>query len=468
MSEVINIGRKDIFWNYTAMFLKMGVGVILFPFILRAFSQETVAIWSIFSTIIALTSLLDFGFNPSFSRNVSYVMGGATELKKVGRPEVKNSGEIDYNLFKGLILAMRWFYIRTAFLLLALLTTVGTYYIHSVMKTYTDSHAEVYVAWIILVVINSYSLYTSYYDAIMQGKGLIKRSKQIEIVGQSVYLIMSAVLISLKFNLIAVISAQALSIIIRRILAHRTVYTVKFKQLLKNVKITRNKKEILKLIYPNALKLGLCGFGGQLIAQSPILIGASFLPLNDIASYGITMQIISIIAVIATVYIYTYQPKIAQYRVNNDIDNIKFIYLKSCILQIFCFIIGGFVLLSMGNWGLTLIKSQTYLLPIPVIVLALFISLLVTNHTIATYIIASKNEIPFLKANLFAGFATVVLLLIFLKYTDLGIWGLVISVGVAQHYQNWRWPITVIKDLGIKKQDIFHSLRIINYRIKIR
>jgi O-antigen/teichoic acid export membrane protein len=71
-------------WNYAATFLQIGVGVILLPFILRVFPQETVAIWTIFTTIIALAGLLDFGFNPSFARNVSYVVSGVKELKATG------------------------------------------------------------------------------------------------------------------------------------------------------------------------------------------------------------------------------------------------------------------------------------------------------------------------------------------------------------------------------------------------
>jgi hypothetical protein len=43
MSNTINIGRKDVVWNYAATFLQIGVGVILLPFILRMFPQEAVA-----------------------------------------------------------------------------------------------------------------------------------------------------------------------------------------------------------------------------------------------------------------------------------------------------------------------------------------------------------------------------------------------------------------------------------------
>jgi O-antigen/teichoic acid export membrane protein len=44
MNNTINIGQKDVIWNYVATFLQIGIGIILLPFILRVFPQETVAI----------------------------------------------------------------------------------------------------------------------------------------------------------------------------------------------------------------------------------------------------------------------------------------------------------------------------------------------------------------------------------------------------------------------------------------
>jgi O-antigen/teichoic acid export membrane protein len=232
----MQIGRKDLYWNYAATFLQIGVGVILLPFILKVFPQETVAIWTIFSTIIAFSSMLDFGFNPSFARNISYVVSGVKELKKTGYQIVENhNGEIDYSLFKGLINAMRWFYSRVALILFVVLTTLGTYYLFTILKTYSESHTEVYISWAILCIINSYSLYTLYYDSLLQGQGLVMKAKQIQVVGQVVYIIVAVVLILLKANLIAIVSAQALSIIIRRILSYRTIYTTEFKQHLHDV-----------------------------------------------------------------------------------------------------------------------------------------------------------------------------------------------------------------------------------------
>jgi O-antigen/teichoic acid export membrane protein len=451
----MNIGRKDVIWNYAATFLKIGVGVILLPFILRIFPPETVAIWSIFSTVITLTGLFDFGFNPSFARNVSYVMSGVKELKITGYDIVEShNSEIDYSLFKGLINAMRWFYSCTACVLFIILLTAGIYYMHTILKTYSGNHTEVYTAWGILAIINSYSLYTMYYDSLMQGKGLIKRSKQIQIIGQSIYLTVAVILILLRFNLIAIVSAQALSIIIRRILSYRTIYTVEFKRMLHDVKAL-SKKTIFKLIYPNAVKMGLVQLGNLIVSRSSIILGALFLSLEEIASYGITIQIIWIIASVSTVYLFTYMSKMMQQRVHNDNISIKKIYLKSCLFLFCTFFICGLCLLVGGEWTLNLIKSQTSLLSKSFIFAALLVSVFDYNRGIAECILLTKNEVPFFKASLFTGCFMVVLLFLFLKYTNLGVWSMIMAPCIAQGcYQNWKWPYEVYIQLCISNRNI--------------
>jgi O-antigen/teichoic acid export membrane protein len=455
----VQIGRKDVLWNYAATFLQIAAQILLFPFILRILPQETIAVWTIFSTIIALVSLLDFGFNPSFARNVSYVFSGVKSLKTTGfyTVEGKNT-QVDYGLMKGLINVMRLFYSRMAIILLFILATLGTYYIYTVLKAYSGNQSEIYIAWIILGLINSYSFYTLYYDALLQGMGLIKRAKQITIIGQSVYLVAAIILILTGFGLIAIVSAQALSVIIRRVLSYYSIYTVEIKRNLRHV-VPQSKKDILKAIYPNAVKVGLTGIGSFLVSRSAIIIGSLYLPLDIIASYGITTQIIGIIAGISMVYFSTYQPKIVQYRVENDIAAIKQLYLKGCLILWAVYIAGGVALIFLGDWVMnSLIKSKTPLLGTPFIIVAVVISLLENNHGIAGNILLTKNEVPFFKAALVSGSATLLLLFIFLGFVDTGVLGMILAPGIAQGcYQNWKWPKVVIKELKIKKSDIYFA-----------
>jgi O-antigen/teichoic acid export membrane protein len=189
--------------------------------------------------------------------------------------------------------------------------------------------------------------------------------------------------------------------------------------------------------------------------------------LKTIASYGITIQIIAIISSIAGVYFATYQPKIVQYRVQNDNAAIKQLYIKGSVLLFGTFLLGSVVLVFFGQWALNVIGSQTPLLSKYYMIVALFVSLLETNHANAGGILLTKNEVPFFKVSLFSGALTVILLLVFLNYTNLGVWGMLLAQGIANAIiSNWKWPYEVYMQLQISKIDIknfIHNLKRIAY-----
>ena len=451
----MQIGRKDVVWNYAATFLKIASSALLLPFILRMMPSEMIGIWSVFMMITAFSGLLDFGFNPSFIRNVTYVFSGVSTLKVKGFESAsKENQTIDYGLLKGVITAMRWFYLRMAIILFFLLATLGTYYIYSLLQNYKGEHKEVYIAWALLCIINTYNLFTLYYDSLLQGKGLIKRSKQIVIVGQTVYLVIATILIMAGYGIVAIVSAQASSVIIIRWLSYHYFFTREIKQRLYNV-IPRPQKEILKAIYPNALKIGLTSLGGFMVTRSAIVIGSLYLPLEEIASYGITMQLIAVIAGLAGIYTSTYQPKIAQLRVVQDNSAIKDIYLKGQGILLLTFLIGGAGLLFIASWALDFIGSQTQLMPFKLSFLALILIFEETNLSIAGSILVTKNEVPFFKAALLSGFFIIIGLFVAFKYLKLGFIAMIlVPLIVDFSYQAWKWPWEVKKDLDIILNDV--------------
>ncbi|MBQ7259017.1 MAG: polysaccharide biosynthesis protein, partial [Paludibacteraceae bacterium] len=96
--KVEHIGKREIAWSYAGTFFMIGAGVILLPFILHEMPRETVGIWNIFQTITVLVMLLDFGFRPSFARNISYIFSGVKTLQKEGVAHAATDAEVDYGL----------------------------------------------------------------------------------------------------------------------------------------------------------------------------------------------------------------------------------------------------------------------------------------------------------------------------------------------------------------------------------
>ena len=441
------IGKKDVVWSYAATFFTIGAGIILLPFMLNKLPAETIGIWTVFQTISMLVFMLDFGFKPSFARNLSYIFSGVSLLKTEGVENVEETGQVNYSLLKGTLSAMKIFYRWLALLTLLLLSVAGTVYFHFLLKKYSGDHTDAIAAWVILIFINCYNIYTQYYDALLTGKGYIRQSQQINILGQCIYIILAIVLIYCGFGLTAIVASQLLSIVVRRVLSYRVFYTREMKKQLQDAD-TQSPIAILKAIAPNAVKSGLTSIGGFLVNKSSVFLASVFLPLSVVASLGITLQVLDILARCAVVMYTTILPKLAQYRVENDLKQLKKAYINCTVSLLTVFAVGGCGVLLFGNPLLELINSSTLLLPPAMAGVLLVIYALEYNHIIAAGFIMADNRIPFFIPSLLSGAATILLILTLVAYFDMGIWGMILAPGIAQlAYQNWKWPSVVIKEL---------------------
>ena len=447
MTEGIeHIGKRDVAWGYAATFFSVGAGIILLPFILYKMSAETVGVWNIFQTITVLVWLLDLGFRPSFARNLSYIFSGVRSLQTIGVSEAE-SGEVDYGLLKGTIRAMKTFYRWVALGVLLLLLTAGTAYFWYILQKYTGDRQDAMVAWVILVAVNCYNIYTLYYDSLLTGKGYIKRNQQIVIAGQATYLIVAIVMIYAGFGLTAIVSAQLLSYIIKRVISRRVFFTAHMREALQQAR-EQDYKQILRVITPNSLRVGMTNLGGFVVNKSALFIGTAFLPLTEIAAYGITMQVIDVMARCGGVMYQSYIPRLAQCRAERDIPALKHYYWQSVAALVAIYVVGGLAFVFLGDWALGIIRSDTHFLPAAMLCAILTISLLEQNHVLAATFIMADNKIPFMWPSLISGAATIILLVLMLDTLGMGIWGMILAPGIAQlAYQNWRWPSMVIREL---------------------
>ena len=376
-----NIGKQDVVWSYLATIFLIGAGVILLPFILHKMAAETVGIWNIFTVIIMLVNILDFGFSPSFARNVSYIFAGAKELRKEGVERVTD-GEVDYGLLKGTLKAMHLFYRRIALACFVLLATAGTAYFAYILRKYTGDRTDAMVAWVLLIGINCYNLYTLYYDALLLGKGYVKRNQQIIIIAQGTYLVIAIGLIYAGLGLSAIVGAQLIATVVKRVLAYRTFFTKEMRTILQNAE-ARDAKAIFGVIYPNAVKVGLTQLGAFAITKSSVLIGSVFLSLEAVACYGITLQVMDVLTRCATVPYRSFIPKLAQARAENDKAELRRYYTISAVSLLGTYIVCGLLWISFGNWALTLIDSKTGFVPLGMLIAMLVIHYLEDNHAMS-------------------------------------------------------------------------------------
>ncbi|MDD6210996.1 MAG: O-unit flippase-like protein [Bacteroidales bacterium] len=454
----MQITKVDATWNFIATGLRIASGIVVLPLILRLLPQEELALWTIFLPFGSMIYIMDFGFSQTFMRNITYIFSGANELRKEGFTKIGHTCEPNYSLLKGTIRSMNLFYGVLSFLFFLIVITAGTFYLLSILSSYPYNHNIILIAWALYVVVISVQLYTLSYDSLLQGRGMIRQNKKILILSQLTQIVVASACLIAGYGLISMVYGQLSSLIINRLFAHKAFYDKSLRSHLKNVNPV-SPKQLLKIVSPNAVKVGITALGSFLVARSGVFIASYYLPLSDIASYGITQQVVDILAGLSAVWFNTFYPRITQFRLINDISGVKRLYIKSKIFYFILFGCGSVFLLLLGNPVLSLIDSKTFFVSAPLFALALFVALLSNNQAIATNMLLSKNEVPFFKASIISGLGTIALLFLFLGPLHMQLTGVFLAPGIVQSiYQNWKWPLLVNRELNIRGKDYLDVL----------
>ncbi len=459
----MKIGRKDIIWNYLATSMRILSGIVVLPITLRLLPTEEIGIWTLFLSLITITSLLDLGFSNSFSRSVTYVYSGVKELKSKGFAAAETK-EVDYGLLKTLLKAMRRYYSIIALTFLLIFVLVSPYYLSSVvLDKYSGDKQTIWIAWFVFGALLSYELYTYYYSSILTGRGLVKRNMQIIVLSQSIRIIVTIILLLLGLEIIALVLGVLVSDLVNRTVSYYVFFDRETKlKLSTSANSEQTVKETIKVLAPNSIKLGLTSLGVFLRSKAVVLMAPMFLTLSDVGQYGTTKMIVDLIASLGVGWFSTFFPKISEYIVHGKQDDIKRLYIKGFLTLLSVFIVLGCGMMLLGNPVLTLIKSKTMLLDNKYLFVLIAFSFLEQNQSIASNILLARNEVPFFKSNIASGIITVLLLWLMFKFTELGVWSLILSSGIAMSlYVNWKWPLVVYKDLKLRPKDFLLTAKVL-------
>lgn len=464
--EKIDITRKDVIWSYIAKFFQIGSGFLTLPIILHMLTPEEVGMNYLMLTVSSMVALLDFGFAPQFGRNFTYINSGAQKLLKEG-VEYSDSKQINYHLLSVLLKTAKAIYKKLSLLSLSLMLTAGTVYIYYVTKGFTNvRHA--FLIWLLFSVSTYCNIYFTYYSSLLTGSGKVAEQNIGTILSRFTYILICVLLLILKFGLFSIVIANFISPFIFRLYCHAKYFT---KELVDNLDEYISKAEInemFSIIWFNAKKLGINFIGAYAINKSAMFIMGFYLPLNVIGSYGLLIQLTSIIQAIASTLFITYQPKFSSCRVTGDKENFKILLSLTTITYFILMSIGSFFLFFFAPKLLELVDSKTLLPPLYIQIMYVIAITLEGNHSNFATLIVTNNTVPFVKAAITAGIAIIIITVLALQFSDLGLFGVVLTQFVVQlSYNNWKWPKWILNEFDLKILDILkYSYREFNYLLR--
>lgn len=413
----------------------------------------------IFISLDSLIYILDFGFYATFSRNITYIFSGANSLQKEGIERVEPNSPINYSLLKGLLGSIKKVYGTISLFMVLIFLSFGTLYINKLLTGYSGNHTEAVIAWYLYGLLLCYRFFTYYYDALLIGRGMIKRSRQIFVASQSLHMVVATLLLLTGYGIISMVIGQILSTILNRFLAHRSFYDKKTSAELKKID-SHPIKELLKTLWPNVYKTGISSISSVLLKNIIPLAGGLFIPLSLMGSYGVSKNIVDITFSLGMVWFMTYYPKLTKERSHKNDEEVKRLFIKGQYISFIVFTVITICTLLFGNEALIFIKKDASLVAIPLMALYFTSSFLDSITDMSTKVILSRNEVPYYKSQFITACISIISLILMLQFAGGNVAFLIaIPFTVQLAYQHWKWYSTLVKELKIKFSDYIDVLR---------
>lgn len=443
--------KKDIIWNYIGVLVSFGYGLVMMPFSVYYLDGDTLGLWYVFHSIGAIAVLLDFGFSPTFGRNINYCWSGVKKLKKEGAEFSEGINEPDFFMMKKVMRTCKVIYGMISSVALLLLLTAGSGYVLYVtdfqnIKTYLT-------AWIIYSVAVFMNIYFGYCGSFLRGVGAVAECNKATVAGRAIQIILTIVLLACGFGIIGCSIAYLSHGAIFRILANRKFY--KYKGIGKSLKNVREKveksqiKEMFTVIWHNAWRDGIVSLSSYLLSQASTIICSLFLTLAQTGVYSLTMQVASVISSVASALYTTQTPVMQSAYITQNTDRLKKAFSVSVTAYIAIFVIGTAGFAVVGIPLLRIIKPDE---PVTV-ALALGVCLsqfIIHFRNCYTSYFSCTNRLPYVKSLLISSVFSVVMALFLMGVFKLGTTGLILSQIISQAVYNlWVWPAKVHKELSL-------------------
>lgn len=273
---------------------------------------------------------------------------------------------------------------------------------------------------------------------------MIRRARQIVVLSQSLHIVVASIMLSLGYGIVSMVSGQIVSVLVNRILAYKAFYD---KGTLSDLRSASPADWIttLRNLWSTAYKSGLTGLSWIVSNRMLAAFAGLYIPLSLVGDYGLSKQVAEITYTLSVVWFVTFYPKITQHKISNNKQQLRRMYYKALIIASAVFIICLSGVLILGDTLLEFIGSRTHFISLWLLVLLMFSALFDGFTYISTSVLLAGNEVPHYKAQLITAVFTVLILFLFLHFTDFGLVAIVmVPFGSNILYNHWKWASVVI------------------------
>lgn len=330
---------------------------IVLPLILKNFSAAEVSLYYLFTAIITLIGLADFGFKSTFSRIISFAYGGAKDVGVFrGNVKVEEFKECNWDLIENICSSMNRIYSWLSSILLIMFVTLGTWFLIKPIYAVIDTK-QAWIAWGVIVLTTVIKFYGTIYQNYLEGLYKIALVRRIEAFMQLGSILSSITVLvlggSILYLIISVQIWQLLNVARNWYLA-RMVEQGKYR-LFRSLPFDRI---LFKKIWRPAWRSGLSGLMSNGLTQLSGILYAQIGAPELVAAYLLALRIITQIKEISMAPFYSKIPLMARLRVDGRLKELVEISQRGMFLGHSVFVAGVIFVAVFSDKLMRLIESN--------------------------------------------------------------------------------------------------------------
>lgn len=419
----------------------MNVGVTALTLVLL--SVQDIAVWYLFSSVVAMGTLMDMGFSQTLVRLASYLKAGAIDPDQ-GTQGRARGGPLDVPALRKLFTTMSVIYLGVS-LLMFLFLGVGGHFLVAKQVNASPTASTLWLAWWILSASASLVFQGKKYDSILRGLDHVPLVNGIDAVANLIAAVLMAAVLFLGGGILGMIVVWQAAL-----LGAAAVKRARLRSILggfPSLSLRSVDRGLLRSAWAPSWRTGVMVFSGQSVTHFSGVIFAQFLEAPALAQYLLALRFITLICEFSAAPFYSRLQVFARLRAMGRIDDLYRLatrYVRTSLL----IYTGLAVTVGLAApWAFTLLRTDVVFVPLAFWGIMVVAWLLERQSSMHAQLFMTTNQVPFSMAYLATGLTNLALLLLLVG--RVGMWAAPFSQLLAQSMIiNW-WNVRLsVRSLG--------------------
>ena len=345
--------------SWGSLAARLGGFAITLPLVLRAFTPAELAVWLLFATIASLQIIGDVGFSQTFTRAFAFAYGGAhveeladARVTKTHRP----SATLNIDTLQRIFHTIGPVYLKLSVIAFLVLLCFGSLALQKPITALSNYQSDAWLAWAIVLVSTTASLWGNIYTSYLQGSGRIALLRRWEMLTAIAGIISVLIVLLAGGGLLEVVLAQQIWMIVSVV---RNNWLCKNDENFKVSPFSVVDSVVFSAVWPSAWRSGigvLMSFG---IIQFSGIAYAQVVSTVESAKYLFALRVIQIISQFSQAPFYSKLPELARLRSQGLVAEQLILAKKGMRFAHWTFVTGFLSVLLLVQPILSFIGSKT-------------------------------------------------------------------------------------------------------------